>query len=278
MGPFGKTLTISGRGTLTIPRKYPLTLEGNLINNGILKIGDENSLLGNGVLGGTGEFYILSGITADMFAVPDRMLYGTGEDHTEYVKKYVQDSIQESGATVWVRGQIFTRAEGGDWELEIKPSKVIEKGIYTVTFTSPDDESNQASKTFEVLDAGELTGLILVTPPEKTQYIYGERFSKKGMEASVTYSSGATKTLANDKVKIKDGNLNVGQASVTLYYKENGKEVTCTVGIQVSPKEIDVSKINWEERSKTSFVYDGTVQSFDFRADMPDGLKVTIAG
>lgn len=278
MVPFGKTLTISGRGTLTIPRKYPLTLEGNLINNGILKIGDENSLLGNGVLGGTGEFYILSGITADMFAVPDRMLYGTGEDHTEYVKKYVQDSIQESGATVWVRGQIFTRAEGGDWELEIKPSKVIEKGIYTVTFTSPDDESNQASKTFEVLDAGELTGLILVTPPEKTQYIYGERFSKKGMEASVTYSSGATKTLANDKVKIKDGNLNVGQASVTLYYKENGKEVTCTVGIQVSPKEIDVSKINWEERSKTSFVYDGTVQSFDFRADMPDGLKVTIGG
>ena len=278
MVPFGKTLTISGKGSLTVPRRYPLTLEGSLVNNGTLRIGDEGSLAGNGWLGGDGKFYILSGITADMFSVPDRTLYGTGEDHTDYVKKFVQDSIEESGATAVVRGMIFNRAEGGDWELEISPSKVIEKGTYTVTFTDPDDESNQASKTFEVLDAGELTGLVLNTPPEKTQYTYGERFSKKGMEASVTYSSGASKTLTNDSVKVKDGNLNVGQESVTLYYKENGKEVTCSVGVSVSPKEIDVSKINWEERSKTSFVYDGTVQSFDFRADMPEGLKVSIGG
>lgn len=276
--PFGKTLTIANGRTLTIPHRYPLALAGSLLNNGTLKIGDENCLTGNGWLGGGGQFYILSGITADMFAVPDGLLYGTGEDHTEYVKKYVKDSIQESGATVVVRGMIFERAEGGDWEMEIDPSEVIKKGTYTVTFTDPDDGSNRASKTFEVLDAGELTGLVLNTPPEKTQYIYGERFSKNGMEALVTYSSGATKTLSNDKVKVKDGKLSVGQDSVTLYYKEDGKEVTCIVGIQVSPKEIDISKINWEERSKTSFVYDGTVQSFDFRADMPDGLKVTIGG
>ncbi len=277
--PFGKTLTISARRTLTVPRKYPLTLEGSLVNNGTLKIGDENSLLGNGGLaGGTGEFYILSGLTADMFSVPDGILYGTGEDHTEYVEKYVKDSIQAGSSTVWVRGQVFNRAQGGDWEMEIKPSEVIEKGTYTVTFTDPEDESNQVSKSFEVLDAGELTSMVITTPPEKTQYTYGERFSKKGMEASVTYSSGATKTLSNEKVKVKDGNLNVGQESVTLYYKENGKEVTCTVGIQVSPKEIDVSKINWEERSKAAFVYNGTVQSFDFRADMPDGLKVSVGG
>lgn len=278
MVPFGKTLTIAAKRSLTVPRKYPLTLEGSLVNNGTLKIGDEGSLAGNGWLGGSGQFYILSGITADMFSVPDRMLYGTGEDHTEYVKKYVQDSIEESGATVLVRGILFNRAEGGDWEMEISPSKVIEKGTYTVTFTDPDDETNQAGKTFEVLDAGELTGLVLNTPPQKTQYTFGERFSKKGMEASVTYSSGASKALSNDQVKVKEGKLSVGQASVTLYYKENGKEVTCSVGISVSPKEIDVSKLNWEERSKASFVYDGTVQSFDFRADMPEGLKVTIGG
>ena len=276
--PFGKTLTIPKRRTLTVLQKYPLTLEGNLVNNGVLKIGNENSLKGNGGLSGEGEFYILSGITADMFEVPDRMLYGTGEDHTDYVKKYVQDSIKERGSTVIVRGQVFGRAQGDDWEMEIKPSKVIEKGTYTVAFTDPDDESNQASKTFEVLDAGELTELVLNTPPEKTRYTYGERFSKKGMEAAVRYSSGATKKLANDKVKVKDGNLKVGQESITFYYKENGKEVTYTLGIQVSPKEIDVSKVNWEEKSKASFVYDGTEHSFDFRADMPDGLKVTIGG
>lgn len=276
--PYGKTLTIPAKRTLTVPGKYPLNLEGSLVNNGTLKIRNENSLTGNGWLGGQGEFYLLSGITADMFSVPDGLLYGTGEDHTEYVKKFVQDSIQESGSQVVVRGQVFTRAEGDDWEMKIEPSEVIEKGTYTVTFSDPDDSSNQASKTFEVLDAGELTGLVLNTPPEKTQYTYGERFSKKGMTASVTYSSGASKTLANDQVKVKDGKLAVGQETVTLYYKENGKEVTCAVGIQVSPKEIDVSSINWEERSKTSFVYDGTDQSFDFRADMPEGLKVSIGG
>lgn len=278
MVPFGKTLTISERRILTVPSKYPLTLEGNLVNNGTLKIGSEKSLTGNGGLSGEGDFYILSGITADMFQVPDRTLYGTGEDHTEYVKKYVQDSIQKSGSNVIVHGQVFSRAQGSDWEMKIKPSEVIEKGTYTVTFTDPEDDSNQASKTFEVLDAGELTSLVLTTPPEKTEYTYGERFSKKGMAASVNYSSGATKTLANDKVKIKDGNLKVGQESITLYYRENGKEVTCTVNIQVSPKEIDVSKVNWEEKSKSSFVYDGTEKSFDFRADMPDGLKVTVGG
>ena len=276
--PYGKTLTISTRGTLTVPGNYPLTLEGSLVNNGILKIGSENSLPGNGWLGGAGEFYILSGITTDMFSVPDGLLYGTGEDHTEYVKKYVQDSIQKSGAQAVVHGQVFTRAEGSDWKMEIKPSEVIEKGTYTVTFTDPEDSSNQAAKSFEVLDAGELTGLVLNTPPEKTQYTYGDRFSKKGMEASVTYSSGASKALTNDQVKVKDGKLKVGQESVTLYYKENGKEATCIVGIQVSPKEINLSQINWEERSKTSFVYDGTVQSFTFRADMPEGLKVSVGG
>ena len=276
--PYGKTLTISARGVLTVPGKYPLTLEGSLVNNGILKIGSENSLPGNGWLGGTGEFYILSGITADMFSVPDGMLYGTGEDHTEYVKKYVQDSMQSGSAQAVVHGQVFARAEGGDWEMEIRPSEVIEKGTYTVTFTDPEDSSNQASKSFEVLDAGELTGLALNTPPEKTQYTYGDRFSKNGMEACVTYSSGATKALSNDQIRVKDGKLKVGQESVTLYYKEGGKEVTCTVGIQVSPKEIDVSQINWEERSETSFVYDGTVQSFAFHADMPEGLKVSVGG
>ncbi len=276
--PFGKTLTIPERRTLTVPGKYPLTLEGNLVNNGTLKIGNESSLTGNGGLSGQGNFYILSKISADMFQVPDRMLYGTGEDHTEYVKKYVQDSIQKSGSTAVIHGQVFSRAQGDDWEMEIKPSEVIEKGTYTVTFTDPEDESNKISKTFEVLDAGELTELALTTAPEKTEYTYGERFSKKGMAAYAKYSSGATKTLENDKIKIKDGNLKVGQESVTLYYRENGKEVTCTINIRVSPKEIDVSKINWEEKSKSSFVYDGTEKSFDFRADMPEGLKVTIGG
>ena len=50
--PFGKTLTIPKRRTLTVLQKYPLTLEGNLVNNGVLKIGNENSLKGNGGLSG----------------------------------------------------------------------------------------------------------------------------------------------------------------------------------------------------------------------------------
>ena len=72
--------------------------------------------------------------------------------------------------------------------------------------------------------------------------------------------------------------MNVGQTSVTLAYQENGKEVTCTVEITVSPKEIDIAKLGWEEKTETAFVYDGTEKTFDLRADMPEGLKVAIGG
>lgn len=276
--PSGKTLTIDSGTTFEIPKKYPLTLDGNLMNNGTLKIGGENSIDGDGWIGGDGEFYILSGLTADMFEVPDKALYSTGEDHTEYVKKFVKDSIKTDGTTTVVRNRIFERSGETDWDMTIKPSKVVEKGTYTVTFTDPEDDTNQAEKSFEVLDAGEMTGIVLTTPPEKTQYVYEERFNKKGMVVTATYSSGAEKIVANNKIKIKDGSLSVGQTSVTLSYKEDGKEVTCSVDIAVSPKEIDVSKINWEEKMVSSFEYDGTEKSLKFRADMPEGVKVAIGG
>lgn len=275
--PFGKTLTVARGSALTVPGRYPLNLEGNLVNNGTLRIGNEGSLTGNGGVSGSGEFYILAGLSESMFSVPDKMLYGTGEDHTEYVKKYIKDSIQVSGS-VMVRGIEFARADGGEWEMSISPSKVVDKGTYTVTFTDPEDSSNKVQKTFEVLDAGELTGLVLTAPPAKTQYTYGEKFSKEGMTAAVTYSSGAAKTVENNKIKVKDGNLSVGQEKVTLSYQENGKEVTCEVGITVSPKEIDLAKINWEEKTIFSYVYDGTEKTLDFKADMPEGVKVAVGG
>ncbi|MCI8795639.1 MAG: hypothetical protein HFG89_02135 [Dorea sp.] len=275
--PSGKTLTIDSGKTLEIPKKYPLTLEGNLMNSGTLRIGGEDSLKGDGWIGGDGEFYILCGVTEDMFEVPDKVLYGTGEDHTEYVKKFVKESVKAEG-TAAVKNRIFTRSGETDWGMEIEPSKVIEKGTYTVIFTDPEDESNQVKKSFEVLDAGEMTGIVLTTPPEKTQYIYEERFNKKGMVVKATYSSGAEKVLENSKIRIKDGRLSVGQTSVTLLYKEDGKEATCSVEITVSPKEIDASKINWEEKTATSFEYDGTEKTLNFRADLPDGVKVAIGG
>lgn len=275
--PFGKTLTIASGNTLEIPKKYPLTLEGNLTNNGTLRIGGEDSLDGDGWIGGAGEFYILSGLTENMFEVPDKVLYGTGEDHTEYVKKFVKDSIKAEGTAV-VKNRIFTRSGDTDWEMEIEPSEVVEKGTYTVIFTDPEDETNQVKKSFEVLDAGEMTGIVLTTPPEKTQYTYEERFSKKGMVVKASYSSGAEKVLENNKIRVKDGNLTVGQASVTLSYKEDGKEATCSVEVSVSPKEIDASKINWEEKTVTSYEYDGTEKTLDFRAELPDGVKVAIGG
>ena len=275
--PSGKTLTIDDGNELEIPKKYPLTLEGNLMNNGTLRIGGEDSLAGDGWIGGSGEFFILCGMTEDMFDVPDKVLYGTGEDHTEYVKKYVKDSIKAEGTAV-VKDRIFTRSGDTDWELAIEPSKVTAKGTYTVIFTDPEDETNQAKKSFEVLDAGEMTGIVLTTQPEKTQYIYEERFNKKGMVVTATYSSGAEKVVANNKIRIKEGKLSVGQTSVTLLYKENGKEVSCSTEISVSPREIDASKINWEEKTVTSFDYDGTEKVLKFRADLPDGVKVAIGG
>lgn len=275
--PANKVLTIGNGQTLKIPSSYSLALNGNLMNNGTLRIGSEDCITGSGYIGGDGAFYILSGMTENMFSVPDKVLYGTGEDHTEYVKKYVEDSITADG-TVVVKNRIFNRTKSDDWEMEISPSQVIEKGTYTVTFTNPEDGDDQVSKSFEVLDAGEMTKITLTTPPSKTAYTYGERFDKTGMAVTAVYSSGATKSVANNKIGIKEGGLTVGQTSVTLVYKENGKEAVCPVDIVVSPREIDVSKINWEEKTVTSYEYDGTEKTLQFKADLPEGLKVSVGG
>lgn len=275
--PANKLLTIPNGQTLEIPSSYSLKLDGNMMNNGTLRIGSSDSLTGSGYVGGDGAFYILSKMTEDMFSVPDGILYGTGEDHTEYVKKYIEDSIRVDGTAV-VRNRIFNRTKSDEWKMEISPSKVIEKGTYTVIFTDPNDEDEQVSKTFEVLDAGEMTGITLTTPPKKTDYTYGERFDRSGMVVTVAYSSGASKTASNDKIGVKEGSLQVGQTSVTLVYKENGKEAACSMKITVSPREIDVTKINWEEKTVTAFEYDGTEKTLKFRADMPEGLKVSVGG
>ncbi len=275
--PVNKVLTIANGQTLTISSAYSLALDGNLMNNGTLRIGSADCLTGNGYIGGDGAFYILSGMTENMFSVPDRMLYGTGEDHTEYVKKYIEDSIRIDG-TVVVRNRIFNRTKSDEWKMEISPAEVVEKGTYTVTFTNPEDGDDQVSKTFEVLDAGEMTGISLTTPPKKTAYTYGERFDRTGMVVTVTYSSGATKAASNNKIGIKEGGLRVGQTAVTLVYKENGKEAACSLGVSVSPREIDVTKINWEEKTDTSYEYDGTEKTLKVKADLPEGLKVSVGG
>lgn len=275
--PVNKVLTIANGQTLSIPSAYSLALDGNLMNNGTLRIGSADCLTGNGYIGGDGAFYLLSGMTENMFSVPDRMLYATGEDHTEYVKKYIEDSIRIDG-TVVVRNRIFNRTKSDEWEMEISPAEVVEKGTYTVTFTNPEDGDDQVSKTFEVLDAGEMTGISLTTPPKKTAYTYGERFDRTGMVVTVAYSSGATKAASNNKVGIKEGGLRVGQTAVTLVYKENGKEAACSLGVSVSPREIDVTKINWEEKTDSSYEYDGTEKTLKVKADLPEGLKVSVGG
>ncbi len=275
--PVNKVLTIANGQTLSIPSAYSLALDGNLMNNGTLRIGSADCLTGNGYIGGDGAFYLLSGMTENMFSVPDKMLYATGEDHTEYVKKYIEDSIRIDG-TVVVRNRIFNRTKSDEWEMEISPAEVVEKGTYTVTFTNPEDGDDQVSKTFEVLDAGEMTGISLTTPPKKTAYTYGERFDRTGMVVTVAYSSGATKAASNNKVGIKEGGLRVGQTAVTLVYKENGKEAACSLGVSVSPREIDVTKINWEEKTDSSYEYDGTEKTLKVKADLPEGLKVSVGG
>lgn len=275
--PLNKTLTVDSGQTLEIPASYPLVLDGSLINNGVLKIGNENSLTGNGSLWGSGEFYISSALSEDMFDVPQD-LYSTGEDHTEYVKKYVQDSIQVYGVTS-VMGWNFERVYEDGWKMELNPSSVIEEGTYTVTFTDPDDEENQVKKSFTVLDAGELASIEVTTQPEKKQYIYGERFSKTGMVITARYSIGGSKVVDNSEITAEDGNLlQVGQTSVTLSYMENGKKVSCIVdGIAVAPREVDLSKISWAN-TKDTFVYNGKPWSVDFQTELPEVLDMTING
>ena len=66
-----------------------------------------------------------------------------------------------------------------------------------------------------------LSKIEIISPPEKTNYKHGERFSSAGMTVRATYSNGATKTVS-DFTCLPNRALKFTDEKITVAYAENG--------------------------------------------------------
>ena len=74
--------------------------------------------------------------------------------------------------------------------------------------------------------------LSIKTPPTKTAYTEGERFSTSGMVVQVTYSNGVTATVTGYSYS-PTGALSMNNTAITISYTEGGVTVTATQSITV---------------------------------------------
>ena len=93
----------------------------------------------------------------------------------------------------------------------------LEVGTARITATS----SNGKKAICEVVVTNNLSSIDIEKAPDKTTYLEGESFDKKGMVVKATYEDGSSKQI--EDYIIKDGdNLTAGKTSVTISYTENG--------------------------------------------------------
>ena len=85
-----------------------------------------------------------------------------------------------------------------------------------------------------------LTAIEITTPPDKTDYIEGEKFNSTGMVVTAYYQNGTSKVITN--WELTDNNkLKVGQTKVTIKYTENGRSRTASQQINVTNPLVKIS-------------------------------------
>lgn len=99
-----------------------------------------------------------------------------------------------------------------------------------------------------------LKQIIVTNIPDKTTYIEGENFDKKGMIVTAKYDDGSTKIVTD--YKILDGNnLTVDKISVIISYTENNVTKTTTQDITVFEKlEIDLGIYEEKQQGTNKYI------------------------
>lgn len=80
--------------------------------------------------------------------------------------------------------------------------------------------------------AVKLVALSIKTPPSKTAYTEGEKFSASGMVVQATYSNGVTATVTSYSYS-PTGALTTSNTAIAISYTEGGVTVTATQSITV---------------------------------------------
>ena len=92
-----------------------------------------------------------------------------------------------------------------------------------------------------IVEKAKLESIMVSMKPNKTEYIEGEKFDLSGMEITAVYTDGTKNKISNYLVE-PQGELTTEINKITIKYKENNLERTCTIPITVKAKKVEKDK------------------------------------
>lgn len=100
-----------------------------------------------------------------------------------------------------------------------------------------------------IVEKAKLESIMVSMKPNKTEYIEGEKFDLSGMEITAVYTDGTKNKISNYLVE-PQGELTTEINKITIKYKENNLERTCTIPITVKAKEVEKDKTEDKNTTK----------------------------
>lgn len=275
--PAGSTLTADADTVLEIREGACLTVNGELVNEGSLRLAAEDCMKQGkeGKLSGRGRFTV-PGITADMISVPDNLVYDNeeGEDITESILGQIELNRKRRGRKELFGVEFTVIPDFTGWDTKEIDWPVIESGEYTVTYSKAGQKS--LSKRFMVYSPGEaersgLASIKVFQKPFKMVYSYGDDFDSTDLIVVGTYEDGSVRNVTPlVHVEWESFDIGVHTVKITCAREDERQELQCLLeGITIVAKDIDVSNMHWEI---TEFVYDGTEKTVSLEGSLPEGV------
>lgn len=108
--------------------------------------------------------------------------------------------------------------------------ETMEAGTKTVTITY--ERAGRTLSTTQAVTVRQLSGISVITPPNKKAYYIGENFDPAGTVIQASMSDGSTKTVTGWTYS-PTGALAAGNTTITFSYTENSVTKTCTYTITI---------------------------------------------
>lgn len=270
------SVIVTGTQIKTIPKTYTVLIYGDVNADGYVDVFDAQRILRHYVYGGNNT---LTGINetagnvnnqdneVDVFDAQRILRFYVGFETKLVINEPTSIKETDSQAPVITlkgnnpqtiklgekyieAGAIVTDNVDKNLVAVIDASKVNtnQVGTYSVIYTAVDKSGNKATqvRTVHVIDY--VTELI-VTPPTKTQYQYGENLNTAGMIVKANMKSGNTVTLESSKYQISGYNQNkIGEQTIHVSY--DGK--TASFVVKVNDYQIGITV---QAPEKTTYLY-----------------------
>ena len=143
----------------------------------------------------------------------------------------------------------------------------------TISYT----ENGVTKTTTQAITIRALVSIAITTPPTKTAYQYGEKFSSAGMAVTATYNDNSTRVVSGWTYS-PTGALALSNTSITVSYTEGGVTKTTTQAITVSNTLSSIAVTT--APSKTAYFTGDTFDTTGMvvTATMADGSTKAVTG